>query len=104
MLYVKRLLESMELQVELPMILEVDNNKAVDLANNWSAGGRTWHMQMRMFFLRNLQEAKLIKVVWQKGSNNPVDLYTKNLAGPAFNRCAKVFVGEDEYMKGGESE
>eukprot|EP00957_Ditylum_brightwellii_P195524 14898298-Ditylum_brightwellii.AAC.1 len=80
------------------MILEVDNSGAVDLANNWSVGGRTWHMQTRMFFLCNLQEAKLVNVVWQKGSDNQVDLYTKNLAGPAFNRCAKVFVGEDKYM------
>ena len=37
MLYVKRLLESMGLLVELPMILEIDNSGAVDLANNWSA-------------------------------------------------------------------
>eukprot|EP00957_Ditylum_brightwellii_P188153 14324030-Ditylum_brightwellii.AAC.1 len=35
MLYVKRLLEDMELQVELPMILEINNSGAVDLANNW---------------------------------------------------------------------
>jgi hypothetical protein len=101
MLYVKRLLESMELQVELPMILEVDSSGAVDLANNWSAGGRTRHMETRMFFLRDLQEANLIKVEWRRGDENPVDMYTKNLAGPAFNKCAKVFVGDDEYMKEG---
>eukprot|EP00957_Ditylum_brightwellii_P171337 13043305-Ditylum_brightwellii.AAC.1 len=89
MLYVKRLLESMELQVELPMILEVDNSGAVDLANNWSAGMRTRHMATRVFFLRDLQEAELIKVVWQSGDENPVDLYTKNLAGPGFNKCTK---------------
>ena len=104
MLYVKRLLESMELQVELPMILEVDNRGAVDLANNWSAGGRTRHMQTRMFFLRDLQEEELVKVMWLKGDDNPVDLFTKNLAGPAFNKCAKVFVGDDEYVKKGISE
>jgi hypothetical protein len=101
MLYVKSLLESMELQVELPMILEVDNSGAVDLANNWSAGGRTRHMETCMFFLRDLQEANLIKVEWRRGDENPVDMYTKNLAGPAFNKCAKVFVGDDKYMKEG---
>ena len=97
MLYIKKVLESMGLQVELPMVLKVDNSGAVDLANNWSAGGRTRHVETRMFFLRDLKEAGIIKTVWTKGSENPVDMFTKNLAGPAFQKCAKVFVGEDEY-------
>ena len=33
MLYVYRLLESLELEVELPMVLEMDNSGAVDIAN-----------------------------------------------------------------------
>ena len=41
MLYIKRVLEAMELKVELPMVLKIDNSGAVDLTNNWSAGGRT---------------------------------------------------------------
>ena len=99
MMYIKRLIESMGLQVELPMELEIDNRGAQDLFNNWSAGGRTRHMETRMFFLRDLQEEGTIKVKWRKGTDNPVDMFTKNLSGPAFNKCAKVFVGEDEYMK-----
>jgi len=35
MMYVKRLLESINLRVEMPMILEVDNKGAVDLINNF---------------------------------------------------------------------
>jgi len=35
MLYVQHILESMGLKVKLPMILEMDNRGAVDLANNW---------------------------------------------------------------------
>ena len=99
MLYVKRVLESMGLQVELPMILKIDNSRAVDLANNLSAGGRTRHMETRMFFLRDMKEEGIIKTIWLKGDENPVDMFTKNLAGPAFQKCAKVFVGEDEYME-----
>ena len=40
MMYMKRLLESINLTVELPMILEVDNKVAVDLINNYSVGGQ----------------------------------------------------------------
>ena len=83
--------------VKLPMILEVDNSGAVDLANNWSAGGRTRHMETRMFFLRQLKEEGILETKWVRGTDNPVDLNTKNLAGPAFNKCAKTFVGDDHY-------
>ena len=99
MIYVKRVLEGLGLKVKLPMILKLNNSGAVDLSNNWSAGGRTRHMETRMFFLRELKEAGILKIVWQRGTENPVDMFTKNLAGPAFNTFAKVFVGEDEYNK-----
>ncbi len=46
MLYVRHILESMGLKVKLLMILEMDNKGAVDLANNWSIGGRTRHVDV----------------------------------------------------------
>ena len=81
------------------MVLNIDNSGAVDLANNWSAGGRTRHIETRMFFLRDMKEAGIIKTKWLKGDKNPVDMFTKNLAKPAFQKCAKVFVGDDKYNK-----
>ena len=87
----------MGLSVKLPMKLEIDNSGAVDLANNWTAGGRTRHMETRMFFLQEMKEKGILKIVWVRGDNNPVDMFTKNLAGPAFNKHAKVYVGVDEY-------
>ena len=36
MLYVYRLILLMGLEVELPMLLKMDNKRAVGLANNWS--------------------------------------------------------------------
>ena len=82
------------MQVDLPMVLRIDNSKAVNLAKNWSAGGRNRHIETRMFFLQELKEAGLLRIVWHKGTENPV---TKNLAGPDFNKHDKAFVGEDEY-------
>ena len=50
--YVRHILELMGLKVKLPMILEMDNKGAVDIANNWSIGGRTRHVDVRQCFLR----------------------------------------------------
>jgi len=62
MLYVWHILESMGLKVKLPMILEIDNKGAVDLANNWSIGGRTRHVDVRQCFLRELKESKVMDI------------------------------------------
>ena len=97
MLYDRRVIMSLALKVKLPMILEIDNSGTIDLANSWSAGGRTRHMETKMFFLRDLKEAGILETKWLKGTENPVDMYTKNLGGPDYNKCTKLFVGEDKY-------
>ena len=41
MMYMYRTLTYVGLSVDFPMVLEMDNQGAVDLAKNWSVGGRT---------------------------------------------------------------
>jgi hypothetical protein len=64
MLFAMRVLESMGLNVNKPMRLEMDNQGAVDLANGWSAAGRTRHISTRINFLRELKEEGLIVTQW----------------------------------------
>lgn len=51
-----------------------------------------------MFFLLDLHEEGVIKVNWKRENDNSVDMFIENLVGPALNKYAKIFVGEDEYM------
>jgi hypothetical protein len=104
MLFVMRLMESMGLKVKKPMVLKLDNKGAHDLAHNWTIGGRTRHVDVRMNFLRELKEEGLIVTDWISGESNPSDLFTKNLAGPAFEKHSARFVGLDQYMDIVESE
>ena len=80
------------------MVLEMDNQGAVDLANNWSVGGRTRHVDVRNHFLRELKDEGLIVVKWISGEENEADIFTKNTAAPVFERHIPKFVGDDEYM------
>ena len=98
MIFQKNVLESSGLQVELPMILECDNKGCVDLANNWTAGGRTRHVDVRQNWLRELKEEGILIVQWIPGSENDADMHTKNLGGPSFEKFCKVYYGNDEYM------
>jgi hypothetical protein len=99
MLFVMCILNSLGLKVELPMILEIDNRGAVDITNNWAIGGRTRHVEVKQYFLRELKEMGLIVCKWCNGAKMTSDLFTKNLAGPLFDKHAQSFVGHDEYMK-----
>ena len=99
MLCAVRILESMGLKVKKPMLLYVDNKGAKDIANNWSCGGRTRHIEVRQYFLRELKEQGTIHTVWQSGDLNETDLYTKNLGGAKFEQHTSVYVGKDECMK-----
>jgi hypothetical protein len=101
MLSVYRLLKDMGLSVELPMILEIDNQGAIDIVNNWSSSGRTRHMDVRYKFLRELKEANVLRCVWCPSGESESDTFTKNLQGPLFFKHNKKFVGDDEYMTEG---
>ena len=94
MIMAYKIIKGMGLEVELPMILEVDNRGAVDLANNWSVGGRTKHMQVRHLWLRELKEKGMIKVVWVAGKDNVADMFTKNLPAADFKKHRESFVRE----------
>ena len=87
-----KIMISIGLKVELPMILEMDNKGAVDLANNWSQEGRTKHMDIRYMWLRELKEKSLIRVNWLSGKENSADLFTKNLPAEDFKRHRETFV------------
>jgi hypothetical protein len=99
LLYVPNVLKSTRLKVKLRMTPKIDNKGTVDLANNWSIGGPTMHVLVRQCFLRKLKESKVIDISWIKGLENDADVITKNLDGPAFEKCIRTLVGQDVHMK-----
>jgi hypothetical protein len=84
MLFVMRVIES------IGMTLQLDNKGAVDLAINWSIGGRTRHIEVRQYFLRDLKMLdSVVLTQWLSGSEMSSDLFTKNLARPLFEQHTK---------------
>jgi hypothetical protein len=92
MLYNMRILESLGLNIVKPMILELDNQGAIDLINSWSVGGRTRHMDARQNFGRELKEEGLLRVQHVPGVKNNTDVFTKNLQGPLFEKHVGEYV------------
>ena len=103
MMYVYRVVTSMGLLVELPMLVEMDNSGAKDLANSWSVGGRTRHVDVRMFFLRELKEDGFITIKHVPGNDNEADIFTKNVDAASLHNHVKMLCGDDglyESLKG----
>ena len=66
------------------MLLKKDNKGAVDLANNWSIGGCTRHVDVRNFFLHELKDEGLLMIKRIPGEDNDADIFTKNTAAQVF--------------------
>ena len=78
MMAAKRLLESMDLKLKLPMLIECDNKGAVDLVNGYQVGAGTKHIDIRNFFVRVLKDEGIIVVRWIPTDENESDICTKN--------------------------
>ena len=94
MLYIMKLIKSLDMKVRKPMLVHSDNKGAVDLVNGWSVGGGTKHMDCRIMFLRELKEAGTIRVQWIPTAENPSDLFTKNLDVKTFKKHVKTICEE----------
>ena len=92
MMFVYHVVVGLELKVKLPMILYCDNNGAVQLANNWSVGGRTRHEDIKQNFLRELKDNGLLKVEWMSGEDITPDMHTKNVSKILFDKYSKELV------------
>ena len=97
MFFVKKVLESMGLTVELPMKLQCDNKGAVDLINGHSVGGNTKHIDVRILHVRDYKDKGVIAVEWIPTDKNESDMCTKNNSKSLFNMHSKHFIGEDKY-------
>jgi hypothetical protein len=52
MLFAMRILQNIGWKVKLPMKGKMDNKGAVDFNHNYSVGGRTRHIELKQYFLR----------------------------------------------------
>ena len=78
------------------MILYVDNMGAVGLANNWSVGGRTRHVDVKQNYLRELKERGFIHVMHKSGKERIPVVGTKNVPVEDFWTKTDTFMSSPE--------
>ena len=90
--FIVMVLQSMEIEVELPITVYVDNIRAIFLANNHTTSDHTKHKDICYLLIHEYVEDGLIKIEFIKLEENDADLFTKNLPGNLFEKHAKKLV------------
>ena len=96
--FIVQLLHTMNLEIELPITVHVDNVGAIWLLNNRTTSDRTKHIDIRTSFVKEYQEDGKITIKFVKSEENKADIFTKNTTNTIFHNHQKKLVwdkGED---------
>ena len=96
--FIIQLLQTMNIEVELPITVYVDNVGAIWLSNNRTTSDKTKHIDIRTSFVEEYQEDEKINIKFVKSENNEADLYTKNTTNIIFQRHQKKLVWDKEAV------
>ena len=83
-MFLINVLMDMEIDVELPVQVYVDNQGAVFMSKNTTTSSRTKHIDVRYKYVRELIDKGMIEVIFVPTRDNDADLFTKNLPSELF--------------------
>jgi hypothetical protein len=92
--FVYQVLQSMGIEVRLPIIIRVDNIGAIFMAENMAVSQRTKHIDTRARFINEFVEDEFLRIIFVRSADNDADLYTKNLGGELHGKHASKNVTE----------
>ena len=103
--FIVQLLQTMNVEVELPITVHVDNVEAIWLSNNRTTSNRTKHIDIRTSFVKEYQEDGKIIIKFMKSEDNEADSFTKNTTNAIFqNHQKKLVWDKGEVNKEGSQE
>ena len=84
--FIVQLLQTMNIAVELPITVHVDNVGVIWLSNNRNTGDRTKHIDIRTSFVKEYQEDGKIIIKFVKSEDNEADIFKKNTTNIIFQK------------------
>ena len=92
--FVYQLLQSIGMNVKLPIIVCVDNVGAIFMSKNTSTSGRTKHVDIRYWYINEMIIDGFLKIVFVKTKENLADIFTKNVTSEVYKNLMKNFLSE----------
>ena len=96
--FIVQLLQTMNIEVELPITVYVDNVGAIWLSNNRTTSDRTKHIGIKASFVKEYQEDGKIIIKFVKSEDNQADIFTKNTTNIIFQRHQTKLVWDKEEV------
>jgi hypothetical protein len=98
--FIAQMLLTMDIPVELPISMRVNNVGAIFMSENQSASGRSMHIDIRTNFVREFVEDEFIKIIFVKSEDNNSDGFTKNTNLETSERHHGKYVADWTYVLG----
>ncbi len=73
-----QLLESMEIKVKLPVIVQVNNIGAIFMSKNITTTSQSKHVDVRTKYINKYVEDAALKTIFVRSEDNDSDIMTKN--------------------------
>ncbi|KAF0734551.1 hypothetical protein Ae201684P_005409 [Aphanomyces euteiches] len=83
-LWLKSLLEELQLDIKLPINVYEDNQSTIKMAENSTLQQRTKHIDVRHHFIRDLVKQRIIKINYCRTNSMLADILTKAPPKPMF--------------------
>ena len=96
--FIVQLLQTMSIEVKLPIIVYVDNVGAIWLSNNRTTSDRTKHIDIRTSFVKEYQEDGKIIIKFVKSEENEADIFTKNTTNVIFSNHQEKLVWDKKNV------
>ena len=102
----RQLLKEIGCRQSHPTVIKSDSNGAIQLAGKQSFSPRTKHIDVRVHLVRSEKEQGNIVLDFVGTKEQPADMLTKALCGPAFTHCRQMIhmVGHADGLREGVGE
>ena len=83
--------------LEYTIIVEVDNQEAIFLAQNEASSQRTKHIDTKYLFIQEYVEDGIVKIIFVKSKENDSNILTKYVRQVLFHKHINKFMIEDKW-------
>ena len=97
--FVYQLLQSIGIEIELPITVRVDNVGAIFMSENTSTSGQTKHVDVRYQYVNEMVLDGFLKIKFVKTEENVVDIFTKNVSSETYKKLTPMFLAQKSYLR-----
>ena len=86
------------MKVNLPMLVLIDNIRAIEMLDMKTGKCRTKHVDTRYHWIRQFVDDEIVDVKYIKSENNVADICTKTLPANLFEKHSNKLISDVRFL------